>query len=142
VREARRGEEGQGAGKLTERAEYDFGEAGELAEAQARTEENLRRRAAREGREYVPQHEPPAPRPELLEANEDAWELFTACSSQLILGGFGGAVGIRHDTLASKMDVREIPHNDRYELEMKFRHLEQLYVKRLNRDLDKKPAEK
>jgi hypothetical protein len=136
VLEARHGQEGSRSKKLIERAEFEFGEAGEIAAQQAAIERRNAKRAKAEGRPYV-RAEVPSP-PELLAGNEDAWELFSACSSQLILGGFGGVAGIRHDSLPWKMDSREIPHEERFAIEEKFRLIEAIFVKFCNRDLNTK----
>lgn len=97
----------------------------------------MRMRAERMGQVYVSPFGPIPPPPELLSANEDAWELFAACSSQLILGGMGGVAGVRHDSLPWRMDLLEISPGERYELDEKFRLIERVFVKFCNRDMKK-----
>jgi hypothetical protein len=130
--EARPGETPGGAKKLIERAEWDFGEAGEIAAATASTERALRRKAAAEGREYVPAFEPPPEPPDILEENAIAWDMFDSCRTQLILGGFGTVVGVSHAKLPWLMERFEVPEEEQLDVDEKFRLIESVFVKACN----------
>jgi hypothetical protein len=97
----------------------------------------LRRRAEFEGREYVRTFAPARPRTPLAEENELAWELFSACQTQVNVAGFGVVVGISHETLESKMVRRGVTDPDeQLELEEKFRILEAVFVKHCRRSAE------
>lgn len=116
--------------KLIEHAEWRFGEAGEVASAVTKTEAALRRRAAAEGRPYIPRFaaasfEPPP----LLPENADAWDLFLACQRQLITAGFGSVVGIDESTLKWKMDLLQIPPEEQLATLEKFQLIVEVFVR-------------
>jgi hypothetical protein len=93
----------------------------------------MRARAEFEGRQYVAPPPPPGP-PELLPENELPWELFLACQSQAIVAGFGGVIGIRHDTLTEKMVRRGVSDpGEQLEVEEKFALIEAIFVRSCNR---------
>jgi hypothetical protein len=115
--------------KLIEHAEWRFGEKGEVARAIVRTDAALRKRAEAEGREYVPRFDPASfEPPALLPENIDAWELFSACQSQLITAGLGQVVGINESTLKWKMDLLEIPPDTQLETLEKFQLIAEIFV--------------
>jgi hypothetical protein len=129
VRRARTRKEGGRTKKLTEHAEWRFGEKGEIARAVAKTEALLRRKAESEGRPYVPRFdsstfEPPA----LSPANADAWELFLSCQSQVITAGLGSVIGIDESTLKWKMDLLEIPADEQLDTLEKFQLIAEIFV--------------
>lgn len=129
MRRDRTREESESRKKLTEHAEWRFGEKGEVASAVAKTEASLRRRAEAEGREYVPRFDPATfEPPALLPENADAWELFLSCRSQLITAGFGSIVGIDESTLKWKMDLLEIPSEEQLETLEKFQLIAEIFV--------------
>jgi hypothetical protein len=86
---------------------------------------------------YVsPYKNAPLPSPPELDADAaEAWELFSACSSQLILGGLGGVCGVKHDTLYQKMAIRGIPRERWFSVEQLFIYLERHYTKFLNNQI-------
>src|SRR6476661_6429421 len=102
-RGARPDEAGGGGKKLLEHVEAEFGEAAEVAASAEQAERVLRRRAEFEGRKYERTFSPAPERVPLAEENELAWELFSACQTQVSVAGLGVVVGVSHDTLESKM---------------------------------------
>ena len=129
MRGTRAREEGSRGKKLTEHAEWRFGEKGEVASAVRKTEAALRKKAEAERRPYVPRFnastfEPP----ELLPENADAWELFLSCQTQVITAGFGAIVGIDESTLKWKMDLLQIPPEEQLETLEKFQLIAHIFV--------------
>lgn len=61
--------------------------------------------------------------------NADAWELFSACQTQLIVAGLGTIVGVDHTSLAWRMDLLEIPPEERYATDEKFRLIEAVFLR-------------
>jgi hypothetical protein len=130
LRRTRAREEGGRNKKLIEHAEWRFGEQGEVASAIAHTEAALRKRAAAEGRPYVPKFDAAAVQPPALMAeNADAWELFLACQTQLITAGFGTVVGIDESTLQWKMNLLGIPAEEQLDTLEKFQLIAEIFVK-------------
>jgi hypothetical protein len=130
VRRTRTRKESESRKKLIEHAEWRFGEQGEVASAVAKTDAALRKRAAAEGRPYVSKFDlaslqPPA----LLPENEDAWELFLTCQSQLITAGLGTVVGIDESTLQWKMNLLGIPPDEQLETLEKFQLIAETFVR-------------
>lgn len=134
MRRVRPREEGSRTKKLTEHAEWRFGEKGEVATAVAKTEAALRKRAELQGRPYVPRFDAAALEPPpLMPENSDAWELYTACQRQLITAGFGTLVGIDESTLKWKMDLLEIPPEEQLDTLEKFQLIVEVFVKSCTR---------
>jgi transcription elongation GreA/GreB family factor len=130
-------EGGDRTGKLLEHAEAELGEAAEIAAHVESAERVLRRRAQLEGREYVRTFAAAPARTPLLEENELAWELFSACQTQVNVAGFGVVVGVSHETLDSKMVRRGVTDPDaQLELEEKFRLIEAVFVKHCRRSTE------
>lgn len=67
--------------------------------------------------------------PALLPENADAWELFLACRSQLILAGFGTVVGVDESTLQWKMNLLGIPPEEQLDTLEKFQLIADVFVK-------------
>jgi len=129
LRRVRARQEGGRKKKLERHAEWRFGEEGEVANAVAKSEAALRRRAEFEGRPYVPRFDPVHLQPPaLMPENEAAWELFLACQRQLITAGFGTIVGIDESTLKWKMDLLEIPPEEQRDTFEKFQLIVEVFV--------------
>ena len=64
-----------------------------------------------------------------MSENVDAWELFSACQTQLITAGLGSVVGIDESTLKWKMDLLQIPSESQLETLEKFQLIAEAFVR-------------